>query len=69
MIAKRIDEAELVLWLQRFGRMLQESPERHQELARRMVQLGQVGSGEWVNVAGEIGRQVLPRHCTSLKSG
>uniref|UniRef100_UPI0030D87E1D tetratricopeptide repeat protein n=2 Tax=Argonema antarcticum TaxID=2942763 RepID=UPI0030D87E1D len=58
-ITKLIDEDELVAWLRRFGSKLLESPETHQELGRRMVQLGKVAGGELGAVAGEIGRELL----------
>jgi CHAT domain-containing protein/tetratricopeptide (TPR) repeat protein len=59
LIGNRIDEAELVAWLRRFGSNLLESPETHRELARRMVQLGEVLGGELGKVAREIGRELL----------
>jgi CHAT domain-containing protein/Flp pilus assembly protein TadD len=59
LIGKRIDEAELIAWLHRFGENLQATPEQHQELARRMVLLGEVYGKELGKVAGEIGKRLL----------
>ena len=61
LIGKRLIEAQFVKWLQGFGRSLLESPEPNVELARRMVQLGEVGCGEMSEVAQELGRQLLAR--------
>ncbi|HEY9694383.1 MAG TPA: hypothetical protein V6D15_19440 [Oculatellaceae cyanobacterium] len=58
-LAKNINEAELVTWLQEFGRKLLESPEPDQELLRRMVRLGELRYGEISTVAYEIGIQRL----------
>ncbi|MBD2185741.1 hypothetical protein, partial [Aerosakkonema funiforme] len=58
LIGKRIAEAELVRWLPRFGERLLEAPEQHQELARRMVWLGQLRGGELGDVSQRIGRQL-----------
>ncbi|MGA9381376.1 MAG: tetratricopeptide repeat protein, partial [Phormidium sp.] len=59
LIGKRIDDAELIAWLHRFAENLQATPEQHQELARRMVLLGEVYGKELGKVAGEIGRRLL----------
>ncbi|XWK91314.1 MAG: tetratricopeptide repeat protein [Phormidium sp.] len=59
LIAKSIDDAELIAWLHRFEENLQATPEQHQELARRMVLLGEVYGKELGKVAGEIGKRLL----------
>ncbi|HEY9849467.1 MAG TPA: tetratricopeptide repeat protein [Leptolyngbyaceae cyanobacterium] len=59
LIAKSIDDAELIAWLHRFAENLQATPEQHQELARRMVLLGEVYGKELGKVAGEIGKWLL----------
>ncbi|MFB2968094.1 tetratricopeptide repeat protein [Aerosakkonema sp. BLCC-F183] len=59
LIAKNIGDAELIAWLHRFAENLQATPEQHQELARRMVLLGEVYDKELGEVAGEIGRRLL----------
>lgn len=58
-LAKNINEADLVTWLQQFGRNLLESPEPDQELLRRMVRLGELRCGEISTVSYEIGIQKL----------
>lgn len=59
LIAKNLTQADLVVWLQRFGERLRESSQPNEELAQRMVLLSQVGCGELSEVAGEIGRDLL----------
>jgi hypothetical protein len=59
LLAKSINEAEMVAWLQEFGRKLLESPQPNQELVQRMVRLGELDSGEISKVAYEIGIQRL----------
>ncbi|MFB2935492.1 CHAT domain-containing protein [Aerosakkonemataceae cyanobacterium BLCC-F154] len=59
LIGKRIDDAELIAWLHRFAENLQATPEQHQELARRMVLLGEVYGKELGKVAGEMGKRLL----------
>jgi CHAT domain-containing protein/Flp pilus assembly protein TadD len=58
LIGKRIDDAELIAWLHRFAENLQATPEQHQELAQRMVLLGEVYGKELGKVAGEIGKRL-----------
>ncbi|OKH30505.1 prenyltransferase [Nostoc calcicola FACHB-389] len=53
---KRINKAHLVEWLRGFGEGLVGSP--NDELARRMVQLGELGIGEVSDVAYDIGRRL-----------
>ncbi len=59
LLAKTINEADLVTWLQEFGIKLLESPEPDQELLRRMVKLGELRCGEISTVAYKIGIQRL----------
>ncbi len=71
LIAKRIKDAELAAWLRRFGQNLLEGPHGDtaaaesaaslQELARRLVLLSRIRSGELGDAAGEIGREILIR--------
>jgi CHAT domain-containing protein/Tfp pilus assembly protein PilF len=61
LMAKCMIEGDLVAWLQGFGRRLLESPEPNLELAQRMVQLGEVGSGEIAEIAQEFGTKLLAR--------
>ncbi|MBD2740655.1 tetratricopeptide repeat protein [Coleofasciculus sp. FACHB-1120] len=49
-------------WLRRFGERLLASPAPNNELAARMVQLGQVGCGEIGEVSYDIGMQLLTRN-------
>jgi len=58
-LAKNINEANLVRWLQEFGRKLLESPEPDQELLRRMVMLGELRCGEISTASYKIGIQRL----------
>ncbi len=51
-----------VLWLQEFGTRLLNSPVPNQELARRMVGLGELNCGKLSAVAGEIGQNLLDRN-------
>ena len=58
-LGKNINEADLVTWLQEFGRKLLESPEPDQELLRRMVMLGELRCGEISTASYKIGIQRL----------
>ena len=49
-------------WLQRFGERLLASPTPNNELAARLVQLGELGIGEIGDTAYDIGMQVLTRN-------
>ncbi|MDF5711843.1 MAG: tetratricopeptide repeat protein [Nostoc sp. S4] len=53
---KRINKAHLVEWLRGFGERLVGSP--NDELARRMVRLGELSIGEVSDVAYDIGRRL-----------
>jgi len=60
LIGSKINDAEWVNWLQEFGERLLVSPETHLELGGRMVRLGEMNCGRISEVAGNIGRQLLP---------
>jgi hypothetical protein len=57
----RSTEAQWVEWLHRFGERLLASPVQNNELAVRMIQLGQLGCGEVSNIAYATGSQLLTR--------
>ncbi|MCC3408215.1 MAG: tetratricopeptide repeat protein [Microcoleus sp. PH2017_10_PVI_O_A] len=61
LIGSNIKDAEWVNWLQEFGERLLVSPETHLELGGRMVRLGEMNCGRISEVAGKIGRQLLPQ--------
>jgi tetratricopeptide (TPR) repeat protein len=59
-LGERSEDSSLVNWLERFGTdRLLPVPESHQELARRMVRLGEIGCGKLGEVAGELGSRLL----------
>ncbi|WP_017317525.1 hypothetical protein [Mastigocladopsis repens] len=60
-IEHRVSTERWVEWLQRFGERLLASPTLNNELASRMVQLGELDIGEVGNVAYDIGMQLLTR--------
>ncbi|MEI2579368.1 CHAT domain-containing protein [Scytonema sp. PRP1] len=62
MDAKNITQAGLVKWLRRFGERLLASSAPNDELAARMVQLGELGVGEVGDVARDIGMRLLRRN-------
>lgn len=57
----RTTEAQWLAWLRRFGERLLASPAPNNELAARMVRLGELGCGQLGEVAYEIGMQLLLR--------
>lgn len=57
----RTSEAQWVQWIRGFGERLLASPAPNQELALRMLALGDMGYGEISDTAGEIGLQLLQR--------
>ncbi|MDP5338101.1 MAG: hypothetical protein NWQ28_05945 [Nodularia sp. (in: cyanobacteria)] len=61
-IEHRVSTERWVEWLRRFGQRLLASPTPNNELAARLVQLGDLGVGEVGNVAYEIGMQLLTRN-------
>jgi hypothetical protein len=61
-IEHRIPTERWVEWLRRFGDRLVASPTPNNEIAARLVQLGELGVGEVGDVAYDIGMQVLTRN-------
>lgn len=61
-IEHRVTTAQWVEWLKRFGEKLLASSSPNNELASRLVQLGELGVGEIGDVAYDIGMQVLSRN-------
>lgn len=61
-IEHRISTERWIQWLQRFGERLLASPTPNNELAARLVQLGELNTGEIGDVAYDIGMQVLTRN-------
>lgn len=57
----RTTEAQWGQWIHSFGERLLASPAPNQELALRMLALGEMGCGEISDIAGEIGLQLLQR--------
>jgi hypothetical protein len=60
-IEHRVSAERWVEWLQRFGERLLASPTPNNELASRMIQLGELDVGEVGDVAYDIGMQLLTR--------
>lgn len=60
-IEHRVSTERWVEWLRRFGERLLAAPTPNNELASRMVQLGELEVGEVGNVAYDIGMQLLTR--------
>ncbi|MFN6485645.1 MULTISPECIES: hypothetical protein [unclassified Nostoc] len=61
-IEHRIPTERWVEWLRRFGDKLLASPTPNNEMAARLVQLGELGIGEIGDVAYSIGMQLLTRN-------
>ncbi len=61
-IEDRVSTERWVEWLRRFGERLLASPTPNNELAARLVKLGEVGIGEVGNVSLDIGMQLLRRN-------
>lgn len=62
------DADAYVVWLRQFGSRLLNSPVPNQELAMRMVRLGQLNCGQLCVVAGEIGQKLLDREANTPSS-
>jgi Flp pilus assembly protein TadD len=60
-LGERGSPAAWAAWLRRFGDRLLASPSPNNELASRLVQLGELGCGEISTVAYEVGMQLLTR--------
>ena len=69
LIGSKINDAEWVNWLQEFGERLLVSPETNLELGGRMVRLGEMNCGRISEVAGKIGRKLLPQESLKRKDG
>jgi hypothetical protein len=61
-IEHRVPKERWIEWLHRFGEKLLASPTPNNELAARMVQLGELEIGEVGDVAHNIGMQLLTRN-------
>ncbi|MEH2069877.1 MAG: hypothetical protein V7K47_17240 [Nostoc sp.] len=61
-IEHRIPSERWVEWLRRFGERLLASPTPNNEMAARLVELGDLGIGEITDVAYSIGMQLLTRN-------
>ncbi len=61
-IEHRVSEQRWVEWLQKFGDKLLAAPTPNNELASRLVQLGELRVGEVSNVAYDIGMRLLTRN-------
>lgn len=57
----RVTKEQWLEWLNRFGERLLASPQSHNELASRLVRLGELGVGEFGNLAYQLGMKVLTR--------
>ena len=58
----RVSTQQWLEWLNRFGDRLLASSKPHNELAARLVQLGELGVGEIGNLSYDIGMKVLTRN-------
>lgn len=61
-IEHRVSTERWIEWLRRFGERLLAAPTPNNELAARLVQLGDLGVGELGDEAYEIGMQLLTRN-------
>ncbi|WP_189523368.1 hypothetical protein [Nostoc sp. PA-18-2419] len=61
-IEHRIPSERWVEWLRRFGERLLASPTPNNEMAARLVELGELSIGEITDVAYSIGMQLLTRN-------
>lgn len=61
-LEQRVPEERWVEWLKKFGDKLLDAPSPNNELASRLVQLGELGLGEISNVAYDIGMALLTRN-------
>jgi hypothetical protein len=68
-IRHRIRKSDWLEWLDRFGNNLLNSPAPNYELARRMVQLGQLDCGEVGDLAAEYASRLLDRQHEELPMG
>ncbi len=61
-IEHRVPQQRWLEWLRKFGDKLLAAPTPNNELASRLVQLGELGVGEVSNAAYEIGMRLLTRN-------
>ena len=61
-IEHRVPQQRWVEWLKKFGDKLLAAPTPNNELASRLVQLGELGVGEVSNVAYDLGMRLLTRN-------
>jgi hypothetical protein len=61
-IEHRVPQQRWVEWLQKFGDKLLAAPTPNNELASRLVKLGELGVGEVSHVAYDIGMRLLTRN-------
>lgn len=59
LMSRNVNQQRLAAWLQDFGQRWLEKPEVHQELARRLVLLGEGATGELARVARELAEGLL----------
>jgi len=59
LMGNKLKPGEFVVWLEGFGQRIADNPTPQEELARRMVLLGNLEIGELGIVAGRIGREIL----------
>ncbi|HBK21181.1 MAG TPA: hypothetical protein DDZ60_01280, partial [Planktothrix sp. UBA10369] len=59
LMGNKLKQGELVAWLEGFGQRIADNPTPQEELAKRMVLLGNLEIGELGIVAGRIGREIL----------
>jgi hypothetical protein len=60
-IKQRAPKSQWVAWMNTFGDRSVNSPNPNEELARRMIQLGDLDCGEVTSLAGDYGHQILGR--------
>jgi hypothetical protein len=58
-IKQRAPKSQWIEWLNTFGPQAVSSPSPNEELARRMIQLGELDCSEVTSLAGEYGHQIL----------
>lgn len=58
-LAERSTEQQWIAWLRGFGEKILASPVSNRQLATRMVHLGEIGCGEFGEIAKQIGLELL----------
>jgi hypothetical protein len=58
-IKQRAPKSQWIAWMNTFGDQSVNSPTPNEELARRMIQLGDLDCGEVTSLAGDYGHQIL----------